>query len=120
MKKTFLSKNQKGQAILMVVLILGATMLGVTTIAGYISLQKIKTVTGITQSAEAIYAADYGVECYLYKLTKDPDIFCENIGPLANGATAQVATTTDGVYQVIKSVGKSGDISRAFGVFFEQ
>ncbi|MCX7615854.1 MAG: hypothetical protein N2Z68_00405 [Patescibacteria group bacterium] len=110
--------NNKGQAVLMVVLVLGATMLGITTIAGFISLEKIKTGGDVIRSAEAIYAADSGIECYFYKIIKDPQVDC-NLS-LSNGSTVSVATSTDGVYEVIKSVGKSGKVSRAFGVFLEQ
>ncbi|MFA6136417.1 MAG: hypothetical protein WC705_03640 [Candidatus Paceibacterota bacterium] len=111
-------RSNGGQAILMVVMILGATMLGVSTIAGYIFLQKIKTATNVIKSTEAIFAADYGVECYLYKFSKDNSYDCSALPPLSNGTTVEVSSVQTGENsELIKSIGKSGNISRAFGIF---
>lgn len=120
MKKNIVkTKNDSGQALLILVLILGATMLGVTTIAGYISMQKIKTGTDIMNSMKSIYAADYGLECSFYKMAKDDTIDCSSLN-LSNGTTAQTSTSSDGLFLEIKSIGKSGDSSRAFGAYFQQ
>ena len=112
-------KKEDGQALLILVLILGSTMLGVTTVAGFISIQKIKTATDIMDSERAIYAADYGLECNFYKLTKDDSISCDSLS-LSNGATVETSTSTNGLEFELKSIGKAGKSSRAFGAFFEQ
>jgi hypothetical protein len=112
-----------GQAMLILVLILGATMLGVTTIAGYVSLQKIRTATDIVDSTKAIYAADSGVEwCFYEKFflatgTSTPPC-AANVGDIKfdNGASVSVVEQDNEV----KSIGTANRAYRAFGIFLDQ
>ena len=46
----------------MTVLVLGASILAASTVAGYLTLLKIRTSSDVTNSAKAIFAADAGVE----------------------------------------------------------
>lgn len=110
-----------GQAMLMVVLILGSVMLGATTIAGFVTIQKIRTATDIMDSAMAIYAADAGLENCLYKKYSstqlDPDFDCSSISvTLDNNASVSVQESGG----VIKSIGTSNRASRAFGLFLNE
>ncbi len=72
---------------LLAVLTLGATMLGVTTIAGLLMLYQIRQVTNFGNSAKSIFAADGGTEWALYS-------FAQGVSPVypvfANGATVDV------------------------------
>ncbi len=127
-KKIKINNNfQSGQAMLIVVLILGATMLGVTTVVGYISLQKIKNVANITDSTKAIYAADSGVEwCFYNKFSSNgtSTFSCDGSSPttgtsslsLSNGASVSVSN----VGQEIKSIGTVNNSYRAFGIFLNE
>ncbi len=99
--------KEKGQIILLTVLILAGSMLGASMIAGYLMLLKIRASSDITNSARAIFAADAGVEWELYKQIKDPGYPKPS---LSNGA--DFTTYQDG--QIIKSIGESGNVFRAF------
>ena len=111
-------KNREtGQAMLILIMVLGATMLGVTTIAGYVSLQKIRTATDIVDSTKSIYAADAGVGWWLYK----------SFSSQQNASDAQQPTfSNDTVLEVqefpelVKSIGHAGRSYRAFGVFLTE
>lgn len=112
-------KSQEAQAMLIVVMILGATMLGVATIAGYVSLQKIKTVAEIMDSTKAIYAADAGVEwCFYNKFSSNgtSTFVCDTGGfgqNFSNGASFSAVESGD----VIRVVGRAFNSYRSFGIF---
>jgi len=96
---------------LLTVIILGASMLAASTIAGYLMLLKIRQASDITNSAKAIFAADTGIEWDLYRRVKD------NLYPkpqLTNGATFDVFAEASST----KSIGHSSNISRAFEITF--
>jgi len=107
-------KNQKskvksfsGQVIILTVLILGGSILGASTIAGYLMLLKIRTASDITNSTKAIFAADAGLEWELYKQFKNsayPKPVFSN--------EADFESSNDGT--VIKSIGHSLNSYRAF------
>ena len=111
-------KNNKGQALLVVVMILGATMLGVTTIAGYITVQKIRTVTDIVDSTKAIYAADSGIDWWFYKKfvaepSEEGEIPVPPQPTFSNNAELEIRESET----IVKSIGHSGRSYRAFGAF---
>lgn len=115
-------RNQRpksGQAMLILVLILGATMLGVTAIAGYVSLQKLKASTDIRDSTVAIYAADSGVEwCFYTKFgpvgsSTNP---CNTTETLRNNSSVSVIDSGT----MVKSIGQMGNSFRAFGIFLNE
>ena len=103
-------------------MILGSIMLGVSTIAGYITLQKIRTATDITDSAAAIYASDAGVEkCFYTKF--GPGGTATSTCNFASGNisfdnNAEVVVTDDGT--IVKSIGHAGRSWRALGIFMTQ
>jgi len=104
-------KNQKskikGQVMLLTVLILGGSILGASTIAGYLMLLKVRGASDIANSAKAIFAADTGIEWELYKQFKDPAY----PKPLLSN-NADFITSNDTLK--IKSIGESNNIFRAF------
>jgi len=101
------SNSARGQVILLTVLVLAGSMLGASVIAGYLMLLKIRASSDITNSARAIFAADAGVEWELYKQIKDPGYPKPS---LSNGAEF----TTYQNEQMIKSIGESSGVFRAF------
>jgi len=111
--------DNKGQAVIMLVMVLGATILGISTVVGFITLQKIRTATDAADSSKAIYAADAGVErCFYEKFgpggtaTSTCD-FAVGDMVFSNGAGVEVIDNVD----VIKSIGRAGRTYRAFGIF---
>lgn len=92
---------------LLTILILGGSILGASAIAGYLMLLKVRSVSDITNSAKAIFAADAGIEWELYRQFKTAGYAKPSF---SNGANFM--TTNDG--QKIKSIGNSNNIFRAF------
>lgn len=87
-------------------------MLGVTTIAGFITLQKIRTATDIVDSTKAIYAADAGIEWWLYKTyASQGDVILPNF---TNGASVSVEDVSE---NEVRSIGNANRAYRAFGLF---
>lgn len=111
-------KKNDGQAILVLTMILGAGILGITTIAGFISVQKIRGATDVRDSVKAIYAADAGTDCALYELYVNYATSSE-IGGKCNFTIggSDVNVSYDSSANVIKSIGESGRVSRGFGLF---
>jgi len=66
---------RKGQAMLLATLALGGAILGATTIAGLLLLYQIRATTNTEHSAQAIFAADAGVEWSLF------DFYCTQASP---------------------------------------
>lgn len=124
-------KPNRGQVMLLTVLVLSGTILGATTIAGLLTLYQIRQSTDFINSAKAVYAADSGMEWRLYKFFKSDNQICRdcpdggacpapvmtNINSPADpirvscGTVPGVATTT-----TIKSTGVSSNSSRAFEI----
>ena len=105
-------KANNGQVMLLTVLILGGVVLSVSMIAGYITVQKIRQSSNAANSTKAIFAADTGIEWELYKQFKGP----VDKPVLSNGADFE----TFGSATTKKSIGRSGDSSRAFEVQFQR
>lgn len=61
-------KSYDGQALLIVVVFMGAIMLGISVISGYLFTQRLKTSIDIKHSTQAIFAADAGIEEQLYDI----------------------------------------------------
>jgi type II secretory pathway component PulK len=120
-------EKRQGQAMLLAVLTLGATMLGATTIAGLLMLYQIRQTTDFGHSAQAIFAADAGTEWALYSQIQQ-----QTVDPptnLSNGATALITCydasgaempscmATTSAYA--KSTGSAGGTRRAFLATFQ-
>jgi len=97
---------------LLTVMILSGSILGASTIAGYLMLLRVRASSDITNSAKAIFAADTGVEWELYKRfggnPAQPKPF------LSNGADFE----TSGGLLSLKSIGHSAGVFRAFELYF--
>lgn len=115
---------------LLAVLALGGTMLGATTIAGFLMLYQIRQATDFESSAKAIFAADAGTEYALYSYFKPPEGVLPGVpaGTLSNQAMLDVTCyesddvtviscdTSTAAYAISK--GSAGDTKRAFAVDF--
>lgn len=116
MKKNYHMRS--GQVMLLSVLALGATILGVTTIAGLLMIFQLRQTVNISDSAKAIYAADAGIEWAFYDFVcrADPgdEKECVPLPAFTNGAS--VTVTNDGAS--IKAIGSAGKASRAFLIPF--
>jgi hypothetical protein len=115
--------GRRGQAMLLAVLTIGATMLGATTIAGLLMLYQIRQTNDFEHSAQAVFAADAGTEWALY------NYYVTSTAPLSflNGASAAVTcydasaavsscATSTAVEAISK--GSSGNTKRAFLITF--
>ena len=58
---------QRGQIMLLTILFIGSSILVFSSIAGYIMIQRIRASSDTVDSTKAIFAADSGVECMIYK-----------------------------------------------------
>ena len=109
---------------LITVLALSGTILGATAIAGLLMLYQIRQSTDIANSTKAIFAADAGIETQLFQILKGvPPGGCNNIPPdgsgpeqLLNGANFRTTCVQEGADLIVRSVGNSGNVSRAFEI----
>lgn len=85
--------NRRGQAMLIAVLSLGGAILGVTTIAGLLTLYQLRATTDAENSAKAIFAADAGVEWSFYTYFHPPQ---RALPVMANGASLTVTCYNSG------------------------
>ena len=99
---------------LLTVLIMSGSLLGATTIAGLLMLYQIRQSTNVSDSTRAIYAADAGLECELYKLFKAGPI-CPSPTELSNGSTYSTREIVkNNQVTSVQSVGEAGQVLRAF------
>jgi hypothetical protein len=110
--------TQKGQTMLLTVMILSSAILSATALAGLLVRYQLRQSSDIKLSTQAIFAADSGIECYLYEREKGTQNYtnCGEGGEisLGNGAVYTVVIGANNV----KSVGKSGGAARAFELTF--
>lgn len=124
---------QKGQVIILTILILGGTLLSTASIAALLMLYQIRQSTDFGNSGKAIFAADSGIEWALYNHFKPGGSNLYTLGEnqsmeatFSNGATGRVTCFKDDTrvfcddegINVIRSVGSSGEASRAFRLSF--
>ncbi len=112
---------------ILTVLTIGGTILGATTIAGFLMLYQIRQATDFANSGKAIFAADTGIECAFYQMFKG-DTQCPSVSPLSNGATFtascydasghEISCNQSSTVASIRSVGTSANSSRAFEASF--
>lgn len=112
----------KGQTMLLAVLLIGASAMVFTSIAGYMTLARIRASSDITDATKAIMAADAGVECELYNVFSPASVNCDTL-PFDDYPKTKVETEVgdgdgDGANDFIKSIGVSNRSKRAFMVSF--
>ena len=89
-------RRKEGQVMFLTVVVLGAIIASVTTIAGLLMSYQIKRSADIA-SQKAIFAADAGVECMMYQLFsvgvaggQEAKGACGGDGALSNGAYFEI------------------------------
>lgn len=101
--------------ILTVVLISGA-ILSATAISALLVLYQLRQVSDVKSSTQAIFAADAGIECVLFKTVSEATDYENCTGTLDNGASYTVVPNDSGTGY--KSVGRSGRAARALDISF--
>lgn len=120
---------QSGQVMLLAVLIIGTSILAMTTISGYLMLQRIKSSSNIVDSTKAIFAANTGIEWELFKCAKcNPNLVCDSTcimfnsqkPVMSNNSTyfSSVIYNASNTPQSIKSIGQSIKAYRALEIKF--
>lgn len=114
-----LRTNNQGQVMLLAVLIIGASILAMTSISGYLMLQRIRSSSNIVDSTKAIFAADTGIEWELFKKNKciegSTNPLCTTKPSLTNNSSFNTFLST----QSIKAIGTSIKSNRAFEIVIE-
>ena len=113
-----------GQAMLIAVIAMSGIFLGATAIAGLIMTYQIRITTIAEDSAQAIFAADAGIECGLYNIFNGPascpgtpgDCLCPLGASLTNNSeyVAEIRRPS----RFIISRGFSGTARRAQDIFY--
>ena len=115
--------DREGQAMLLAVLTLGATMLGATTIAGLLMLYQIRQTSDFGNSAKAVFAADAGTEWAFYNYFQQSGQSGVSLPQFSNGATVMatcydasgaVASCTASTSVEAITKGSAGNTKRAF------
>jgi len=109
-------KGQKGQAMLLAVLLIGTSVLVITSLSGYMMLQRIRMGFNFVDSTKAIFAADAGIECEFYNSFKGASMDCDGLdfSDILTKVQTVIVSDDKGVPQYIKSIGTSNKSSRAF------
>ncbi len=117
--------HQKGQVMLLSVLLISGSILVFSTIAGYLMLLRIKGGSFSVDSAKAVFAADSGIECELYRYNlanpQNPkSLNCNGLIFDDNRVKIESLIVYDNnIPLYIKSIGLAGDSKRAFIMKFE-
>lgn len=104
---------------ILTVVLISSAILSATSLAGLLIIYQLRQSTDIVNSAKAIFAADSGIECSLYRYNpNDPlnprviDCSKWNLSNKANFTTKMVGATA------VRSVGNAGNSARAFEMDF--
>lgn len=125
-------RENKGQIMLMSVLLICGAILGVSALASTLVLQQIKKSTATGESARAVFAAEAGIERALYyryqetrwvndvevpacSVESNPDL--DGVLQVDTEHTAKYTIRTDGCASA-SSLGESGRSARAFSILF--
>ena len=109
---------------LLTLLFIGSSILVFSSIAGYIMIQRIRASSDTVDSTKAIFAADSGVECMIYKYSSSSNpknIDCNTFLTFDDSFVSvytEYASSSSGTPLYIKSVGTSNKAKRAFYVGF--
>jgi len=115
-------EKQKGQTMLVTVMILSSAILGATVLASLLVLFQLRQASDAKLSTQAIFAADSGIECILFeKIGKTFDYGKCGASPAAkvnldNGAFYVIVDLGGG--DSFKAVGRAGRTTRAFEISF--
>lgn len=110
-------KKDTGQVMLISVLIVGGIMAAAIAVS-FVFLLEIRLARQTPDSVKAIYAADAGIECSLYKYFKSPEQICDSAAVIFwNGASFEARTeTAPGTATTSVSIGESNEVRRSLEV----
>ena len=113
--------KNKGQVMLLSVLVISSAVLGATSLAGLLVLSQLRQASDAQGSTQAIFAADAGIECALYRNYIDNAYFCgeKNNPKLVNEGDPSFIADFEIGATYIQSIGKSNRSARAFGLSLE-
>ena len=127
------NKNNKGQIMMLSVLMIGTSILVFSSIAGYLMLQRLRAASNSVDSTKAIFAADSGIECGLYAVnfastTNPRSVECNTDSSTSTlkfdddhiSVAAQANYSDSGVITSIKSIGTASKSNRAFLISINQ
>jgi hypothetical protein len=134
MKNRQKNDQRSGQAILLMILILGTVLLSSTVIAGLLVIYQLRQTVDLGESTKAIYAADGGTEWALYTFFCIDGSYCATPGippepVFANGPYTEIhcydnlgveVFCEDPTMNMIRSLGVSVNSARAFEVCFNR
>lgn len=111
---------RQGQVMVLTIMVLGGIMIGASAIGGLLTLFQMREATDTTNSTQAIYAADTGVEWELYKFTNPDEAQEKGEWSMTNGAefVSSITMANTSTPSSVKSIGTSGNSHRAFEVVF--
>jgi len=122
--------KEKGQTMLLAVVLLSGAILSAVSLSGLLVLFQLKQTTGVKESTQAIFAADSGIECVLfnrYRCTAVTPVCpvittvlrdCGDIVPFEDFSNGARFKTIDKGGGSFKSVGQSGRSARSFEITF--
>ncbi len=121
----FCARSTTGQVMLLSVLMIGSSILVFSSIAGYMMLERLRASSNAVDSTKAIFAADSGIECELYKYNfSDPQnprqIDCKSLKFDDNKTSVltEIVGDASDTPLYIKSIGASVKSKRAFMINF--
>ncbi|OGM94256.1 hypothetical protein A2610_03060 [Candidatus Wolfebacteria bacterium RIFOXYD1_FULL_48_65] len=129
MKRPNIKKyTQRGQAMILTVLVLSSIVLSLSSIGGYLMLVRLRISSDIGNTMRAIYIADAGLECEAYNHFKNSDAagFCADAARNAF-LSGEVDDTARFYYETvyvsaapsyIRSIGTARNVNRSFRLDF--
>lgn len=88
-------KADRGQLMILTVLLLGGVIMGVASVVSSLIVYKVRQATDVTDSAKAIFAADAGREFELFRAYKTADLSVTSCPSFSNGARFHTEVTYD-------------------------
>ncbi len=108
--------REKGQVLMLTVLLLSLASSLASFLAGSIILYQVRAASEVASAVVAIFAADGGVQCELYRQLRGPSVSCPPT--FTNGATSSSSANVIGSSTIIRSKGIFRDTSRALEASF--
>jgi len=123
-------EKEKGQVMLMSVLLISSAVLGAATLAGLLVLFQLRQTADAEASARAVFAADAGMERALFEVYRNNHCTDGGAAPIKSielGSQGEFVTGNNSEYlvqfyddcTVARSGGRSGRAARAFILFME-
>ncbi|MDP3953754.1 MAG: hypothetical protein Q8P99_02965 [bacterium] len=120
-------EKQKGQVMIMSVLLISSAVLGAATLMGLLVLFQLRQTADAEASARAVFAADAGIERALFEVYRNNHCDEGGGGPIrskdlgdefSNGDTEYVVNFDENC-TVARAGGRSSRAARAFIIFLE-